>query len=102
MISAIENSNSFQLCVCKLVFDVAGIQSRSRFEEQHLAFFFSERPVLDAAWNNDEFAGLDPFFAIVSIFAIVHAEAAFDHQKHLVFGFMMMPSEWAFEFDKLD
>ncbi len=58
--------------------------------------------MLYAARDDDEFTRLDPLRVLISIFAIVHAEAASHHQKHLVFIFVMMPGEWPFELYELD
>ena len=58
--------------------------------------------MLDAARYDDEFAGLDPFRLLASVFAIVHPKATLHDQKHLVFIFVMMPGEWPFELDELD
>src|SRR6266852_8132548 len=86
----------------KLIFNVAGIQRRSGFEQHDFAFFLSKGPVLDAARDNYQFAGFDPFFAIAAIFAIIHAKTSFHYQEQLVFMVVMMPGEWSLEFNELN
>ena len=58
--------------------------------------------MLNSTGDDDEFTFFDPFFAVLAIVMIVHAEASLHDQKHLVFIFMMMPRERAYEFDELD
>src|SRR5712675_631831 len=86
----------------KLIFDVAGVQCRSGFEQHYFALYFSERPELDAARHDYQFALCDPFFAFPSVFSIVHAKPALHDQEQLIFVVVMMPGEGSLEFDELN
>src|SRR5262245_32499449 len=57
--------------------------------------------MLDTARDDNEFAGLDPNFAFVTLLAKVHPEAPFHDQEHLVLVFVMMPGKGALELDQL-
>src|SRR2546421_11691717 len=83
--------NRFQILPRELVFDVAGVQRRGRFEQHHFAFFFREWSMLNAARHDDELALFDPVLACFSVIAIVHAETTFHDQKHFIFVFVMVP-----------
>src|ERR1700722_9503722 len=78
-----------QFAVRPLVAEVAGVERRRRLEQQKPAFFISHRTVLNAARDNNEFAFFDPLVAVAEL----HAEAALDHQKELIFVVMMMKDE---------
>lgn len=93
--------NRLELFPREFVFNVARVERRSRFEEHDFAFLFSERSMLDAARDDDEFALLNPLFPIVSIVAIIHAKAALHHEEHLIFIFVMVPGEQSLELDEL-
>ena len=54
--------------------------------------------MLDPTRHHDEFTFLDPLVTIAKF----HAKAAFDHQEQLVFVFMVMEDELAFQFVELD
>jgi len=86
----------------EFIFDIAGIQSRSGFEQHDFAFFFGKGPVLDAAGDDYQFARFDPFLAVVAGFSIVHPKAAVHYQKQLVLVVVMMPGEWSLKFDELN
>ena len=77
-----------------LVFDVSGIEGGGGFEENDPAFFFGDGTVLDAAGDDDELAGLDPFVVVAEL----HAEAAFDDEEHFVFVVVMVEDERAVVF----
>src|SRR5437660_9277289 len=97
------------MCICQklyavelvqreIVFDIAGVERRSGLEQQNPAFFFGDGTMLHSTRNHDEFALLDPFMAVAKL----HPKAAFDHQEHLIFIFVMMKDEFAFGFDQFD
>jgi hypothetical protein len=88
----------FQLMYGTFVFDISRIQRGGRFKQDEPAFFFRNWTVLDSAWNYDELALFDPFVPL----AKVHAEAAFDHQKHFVLVVMMVKYELAVQLDEFD
>src|ERR1044071_8563792 len=52
--------NCFQFLPRKLIFYIACVQSRRRFEQEHFAFVFGKGPMLDAARHDDEFTRLNP------------------------------------------
>src|SRR6266566_7084946 len=86
-----------------LIHDVAGVKRGGGLEEHHPAFFFGNWAMLHAAGDDNELAFLDPLVAFAESFvAKLHAEAAFDHEKHFVLVVMMMPDEWRIELHEFD
>jgi len=61
-------------------------------------FLVGGRAVLDAPWNNNEFAFLDCGFVVAEF----HPQRALHDQKHFVFVVVMVPDELAAQFDGLD
>ena len=82
----------------QFIFLIAGVEYGGGFEEDDLYFFPCCGPVLDAFWDDDEFAGGDGD----GLIAELHVETAGDHQEHFVFIIMFVPDEIAFEFDEFD
>src|SRR5215472_10159598 len=94
--------NPLELFARELIFDIAGVQRRGRFEQEHLALRFRNGTMLDTARHNDEFAGLDPFFPLPTVFPIIHAEPTLHDQEHFDFVFVVMPGKRALKLDELD
>jgi len=93
----------FQLRYGALVDDVAGVQGRGGFEQQEPAFFVGYGLVFHSARDDDELAFFDQFVMLAKVFIPeMHAEAAFDNQKHFVFMLVVMEDEFAFELIELD
>jgi hypothetical protein len=92
-----SRSNAFKFRESAFVDDIAGVQSRCRLEEQNAAFFVGDRAMLDSSRHDDEFSLLDPLVAIAEF----HAESPLHNQKQLVFIFVMMENELAFELAEL-
>ncbi len=81
-----------------VVFDISGIESGGGFEEDDPAFFLGDGPMFGSAGDDDELAGFDPFVVVAEL----HAEAAFDDEKHFVFEVVMVEDEGAVELDEFD
>jgi hypothetical protein len=94
---AYEVLDSVQFVQRKLVLYVASVERCGGLEEKDPAFFVGDGPVLDSAWDDDKFT----FFELHSFVAELDPEAALYHQEHLVFVFMMMPDEFAFQLIEL-
>src|SRR5437588_12397412 len=90
-------SDALKLCDRPFVDKVPGIQSRSWLVQHDLHFFISGRAVLDAVRHDDELAFPDNRLVIPKL----HPQRAFDHQKHFVFVFMVVPDEFALELRRL-
>jgi hypothetical protein len=91
-------SNSFQRVPGPLILNVSGVESRGWFEQDNPAFFFRGWAVLYSTRHHDKLAGFDPFMMVEKI----HAEAAFDDQKHFVFVLVMVKDKLAVQLNQLD
>src|SRR5713101_9310013 len=76
-----EQLHPLQLRHRPLVHDIPSIQRGRWLKQQNPAFLLGNGTVLDSARDHDEFAFFQPDLAVAKL----HAEAAFDHQKHFVF-----------------
>ena len=74
--------------------DVSGIERGGGLKEDDFDFFGGDGPVFDAAWDDEHFSGVE-CDALVAEF---HGEAAAVDEEKLIFVFMMVPVESAFEF----
>ena len=75
------------------VYDVAGVQRGRWFEENDPAFLVGYGTVLDSAGDHQKLAFFNPHVTVTQL----HTEAAFDHQKHFVFIFVVMEDELTFQ-----
>src|SRR5262245_1767763 len=73
--------------------DVSRVQRRIGLEQQDFGFLVGDRLMLDAARDDDEFAGSDLNLAALQL----HPHAALHHEKHLVLVVVMVPHELALE-----
>jgi hypothetical protein len=94
----LTRSDVFELGDRPFVGDVAGVQSRFRFDEDDVDFLVRHGAMLDAAGDDDEFAGAN-YRLVVSEF---HAQRALRYEKEFVFMVVMMPDEFALYFDDFD
>ena len=78
--------------------NVSGVERGFRLHQDEVDFFVGDRAMLDAARNDDEFAFADERFAIAEL----HAQRAFDDEEKFIFVVVVMPDEFAFEFDRFD
>ena len=78
--------------------DVSCIERGCRLEKEDVGFVFGNGAMFDVARDDNEFAFLEPDVPVAKL----HAKPAFHNEEHLVFVFMMVPHEFALEFDELD
>jgi hypothetical protein len=95
---ASENSDALELGDGPFVGDVSGVESGFRFNQDDVHFFVGGGAMFDSARDDDEFAFVDDGFMVAEL----HAQHAFDDEKQFIFVFMMMPDEFAFQFDCFD
>src|ERR1700722_1913110 len=87
-----------QLCERPFIHDIAGIESRSGFEQQDPTLFFGDGTMFHSARHHDKFSLFNPHVA----FAELYAESSSYHQGHLIFIVMMMKDELALKLDHLN
>src|SRR5438105_5034350 len=88
-------SEGFEDGLSQLVLNVAGVEGGGGLEEEDVRLLLGDRPMLDAARDDQEFPLFQPDVAIAQL----HAEAALHHQEHLVFVLMVVPDERPLELD---
>jgi len=76
---------------------VAGVDSARRFKQQDMNLLLRYRPMLDTAWNDQEFPLFEPDIAIAEF----HSKAPFHDQEQFVFDVVMVPYKSASEFHEL-
>jgi hypothetical protein len=81
---------------------VACVERGRRLEQNDPAFVRGYGPMLDASRHDNEFTFFDPLVRMIVMVAELHAEAAFDDEKHFVFVVMMVEDEFAVELYELD
>src|SRR5262245_20971274 len=77
--------------------DVSSIQRGRRLEQEHVDFLLRDRPMLDAARNDQELPRLERDVLIAEL----HREATVDDQEQLVLMLVVMPHELALELHQL-
>src|SRR5689334_7430186 len=75
------------------VLNAAGVEGARGLEQHDLYLLVCHGPMLDTARYDDEVAGAERDDAIAEL----HAKGAAMHEKHLVFGLVMMPHEGTLE-----
>jgi hypothetical protein len=75
---------------------VSGIKGRRWLKECHVNLLLGHWPVLDASWHNDEFTLAHRHRTVAKL----HKQVSLDHQKQLVFVFMIMPHKGAKKLDE--
>ena len=76
---------------------VTGIPRRCGFEEDHLSFFFSRRPMFDSVWNDEELA----FIQLHNPIAELDPHLSAPDEEELIFHFVPVPRKDALEFHQL-
>src|SRR5262245_29535470 len=77
--------------------DVPRVQHTERLEQQDGRLFARDRPMLDAARNDDELSRLD----LTHFVSKLHPQQTGQDEEELVFGLVMMPDELALQLDQL-
>jgi hypothetical protein len=95
-------SNALELVNGAFILYVACVERGRRLEQNDPAFVRGYGPMLDAARHDNEFTFFDPLVRMIVMVAELHAEAAFDDEKHFVFVVMMVEDEFAVELYELD
>jgi hypothetical protein len=78
--------------------NVTGVERGGRLEQQNVCLFIGHGTMFGFPRNDDEFTFLEPHMTIAEF----HAESTFNHEEKLIFLVMVVPEEFALEFNELD